>query len=224
MKTLIFCLSLFLPVLDTAYAIDKCKIIKKSEMRLKKNLESLKILRKVHQDQIEAREIQERLLHGENVREIGLLAEAIEEEVQGIETVQQKQVMGFSISVGSVIISSFIIKRLNKDTAGQALRTRLFRAVKPRTGSFLAKNAVNTAFLVSIASTFYLAYQWNQNRDHKNFLKEMVKKLNSVRDLSEQILTLKDKIENDTVAFQLKVEELEDEGLLELRNGEIHCL
>ena len=55
MKTLIFCLSLFLPVLDTAYAIDKCKIIKKSEMRLKKNLESLKILRKVHQDQIEAR-------------------------------------------------------------------------------------------------------------------------------------------------------------------------
>ena len=70
----------------------------------------MKILRKVHQDQIEAREIQERLLHGENVREIGLLAEAIEEEVQGIETVQQKQVMGFSISFGSVIISFIAYK------------------------------------------------------------------------------------------------------------------
>lgn len=224
MKTLLICFSFLLPLMSPAYAIDKCKIIKTSEERLKKDLESLAMLRKVNQDQIEAREIQERLLHGENVREIGLLSESIEEEVQGVESVQQKQAMGFGISVGSVIVASYIIKRINRDSAGQTLKTRLFKSVVPRGRYSLAKHAVNSTLLVSLASTFYLAYHWNQNREHKNFLKEMVKKLNSVRDLSEQITTLKNKIENDTVAFQIKVEELEDEGLLEIRDGEIRCL
>lgn len=224
MKSLIAIISLFFGIMNPVYALDKCKIIKKSEERLKKDLESLAMLQRVHQDQIEAREIKERLLHGEDVREIGLLSEAIEEEVQGVENVSQKQAMGFAVSTGSVIVAGYIIKRLNKDSAGMALKTKLFRAVIPRGRHVPAKHAVNTTLLVGLASSFYLAYQWNQNREHKNFLKELVVKLNSIRDLSEQIITLKNKIENDTVAFQLKVEELEDEGILEIKNGEINCL
>ncbi len=216
--------ALLLGLINPAFAIDKCKIIKKSEERLKRDLESLAMLKRVHQDQIEAREIKERLLHGEDVREIGLLSEAIEEEVSGVESLGQKQAMGFAISTGSVIVAGYIIKRLNKDSAGLALKTKLFKAVLPRGRNYLAKHAVNTTLLIGLASSFYLAYQWNENRQHKNFLKELVKKLNSIRDLSEQIITLKNKIENDTVAFQLKVEELEDEGLLEIKNGEINCL
>jgi len=224
MKTIIACLSLLFSLIQPAFALDKCKIILKTEERLKKDLESLAMLKRVHQDQTEAAEIRERLLHGENVREIGILSEAIEEEVRGIENVQQKQAMGFAISTGSVIVASFIIKRLNKDSAGLALKTRLFKAVAPRGRYKLVKHGINSALLLSLASSFYLAYQWNQNREHKSFLKELVKKLNSVRDLTEQIVTLKNKIENDTVAFQLKVEELEDEGLLEIREGKINCL
>lgn len=207
-----------------ALALDKCQVIKKMEARLHEDRDSLGLMRSIHHDQIAAREIQQRLLHGEDVREIGLLAEAIEEEVLGIETEQQKQAIGFTVSTGSLIVASYIFKRINADSRGLALKTRLFRSIGGVPGKRLAKLGVNSALLISLSSTVYLAYQWNINRKHKNYLKDLVFKLNSIRDLAEDIITLRNKIENDTVNFELKIEELEDLGILEIHDGKIICL
>lgn len=224
---LLFISTLFLWV-QNSYAIDKCKMVKAMDQRLEQDKESLNMLKKIHHEILQAKELKRRILNGEDILEVALLAEAIEEEVQGIKSYDEKVKKGLVISTGSAMLAGFVWFKVNRDTRGLGLGKRLFHSVIPKPGStpgrMLSKVGVNMVLLVSISSTFWLGKQLKENYEKKNLLRDLIKKINKIKDLSGEILVLSNKIDNDQILLDMKIEELEDEGIIEYIDGEIHCL
>ena len=155
---------------------------------------------------------------------MALLAEAIEEEVQGINTYDQKIKTGLVISTGSVMLAGYIWTRVNRDTRGMRFGSRIFKSIIPNKGNFLKKFSVNMLLLSSVASTFWLGHQLSENYNQKNLLAALIKKINRIKDLTGEIIMLSNKIDNDQVLLDMKIEELEDQGIIEYNDGEINCI
>ena len=211
-------------VSHNAYALDKCKLVKVMDKRLETEKESLNMLKKVNHEILEAQELKRRIVNGEDIREVALLAEAIEEEVQGIETYDQKIKTGLVISTGSAMLAGYIWTRVNRDTRGMRLGSRIFKSIIPTQGKLLKKISVNMVLLVSVASTFWLGHQLSENYNQRNLLAALIKKINRIKDLTGEIIMLTNKIDNDQVLLDMKIEELEDQGIIEYNDGEINCL
>jgi hypothetical protein len=209
---------------QTAFAIDKCKVVKAMDKRLETEKESLNMIKKINHEILEAQELKRRIVNGEDIREVALLAEAIEEEVQGIKTYDQKVKKGLIISTGSAMLAGYIWTRVNRDTRGMRLGARIFKSIIPTQGKLLKKISVNMMLLVSVASTFWLGHQLSENYNQRNLLASLIKKINKIKDLTGEILMLANKIDNDQVLLDMKIEELEDQGIIEYNDGEINCL
>jgi hypothetical protein len=209
---------------QSAFAIDKCKFVKTMDKRLEEDKESLMMLKKIHREILEAKELKRRIVDGEDLREVALLAEAIEEEVQGIESYDDKVKRGLVISTGSAMLATYIWTRVNRDTRGMRLGSRIFKSVIPTQGKLLKKISVNMVLLVSVASTFWLSHQLTQNYEQRDILQGLIKKINKIKDLTGEILILTNKIDNDQVILDIKIEELEDQGIIEYNDGEIKCM
>ena len=207
-----------------AFAIDKCKVVKAMDQGLNQDKDSLVMLKKIHHEILEAKELKRRIIDGENIREVGILAEAIEEEVQGIETYDEKVKKGLVVSTGSAMLALYIWTRVNRDTRGINLGKRIFKSVVTTQGKLLKKISVNMVLIVSIASTFWLSRQLINNHNRRSILAGLIVKINKIKDLTGEILMLTNKIDNDQVLLDMKIEELEDEGVIAYSDGDIHCI
>jgi hypothetical protein len=67
-----------------------------------------------------------------------------------------------------------------------------------------------------VASTFWLAYSIKENQDKKKMLAELVTKLNKIKDLTEEVLDLREAVDEREVTFNIKLEELVYENLVEV--------
>lgn len=199
--------------MPSAYALDKCKAVKLMQKELNEKKSDLEKLEAIHREQVEAKEIADRLMNGDEVTEIRLLAEALDEEVGNISSDQKDQGKLVGVSVGAVILSSYIMKKLNKQSVG--FKRKFLAQALPKDRRF-ARHTLNAALVFSVASTFWLAYSIKENQDKKKMLAELVKKLNKIKDLTEEVLDLREEVDEREVTFNLKLEEVLYEGLVEV--------
>lgn len=199
--------------MPNAYALDKCKIVKRMKADLDEKKSDLSKIEEIHRQQVEAKEIADRLMNGDEISEIRLLAEALDEEVGNISKDQVNQGKTAAASVGAVILSTYIIKKLNRSSNG--LKRKFLAQALPKDRRF-ARHTLNAALVLSVASTFWLAYSIKENQDKKKMLAELVNKLNSIKDLTEELIDLREEIDEREVSYNLKLEELIFEGLIEI--------
>ena len=203
--------------MPSAYAIDKCKVVKRMKSELDEKKSDLGKLEAIHREQVEAKEIADRLMNSDEITEIRLLADALDEEVGNISADQKSQGKYVAASVGSVILSSYIIKKLNKGSRG--FKRKILAQAFPKDRRF-GRHTLNAALIFSVASTFWLAHSIKENQDKKKMLAELVNKLNKIKDLTEEVLDLREEVDEREVSYNLKLEELIYEGLVEVVNGE----
>lgn len=199
--------------MPNAYALDKCKIVKRMKSELDEKKSDLSKLEAIHSEQVEAKEIADRLMNGDEISEIRLLAEALDEEVGNISKDQVSQGKTVAASVGSVILSSYIIKKLNRSSVG--FKRKFLAQAIPKDRRFM-RHTLNAALVLSVASTFWLAYSIKENQDKKVMLAELVSKLNSIKDLTEELLDLREEIDEREVTYNLKLEDLVFDGQVEV--------
>ncbi|MBK25178.1 MAG: hypothetical protein CME70_14385 [Halobacteriovorax sp.] len=199
--------------MPSAYALDKCKAVKLMQKDLNEKKKDLEKLEAIHREQVEAKEIADRLMNGDEITEIRLLAEALDEEVGNISKDQKTQGKYVGATVGAVILSSYIIKKLNKGSVG--FKRKFLAQALPKDRRF-GRHTLNAALVFSLASTFWLAYSIKENQDKKTMLAELVNKLNKIKDLTEEVLDLREEVEEREVTFNLKLEEILYEGLVEV--------
>lgn len=216
-------ISLFI---QPSFALDKCKILKRVHSQLNEKKADLLKLEEIHAEQVEAREISDRLMNGDEISEIGLLAEALDEEVSSLSEDQKTSAMKGAASTGAIILSSYIIKKLNKTSIG--FKRKFLAQALPKDRKF-TRHTLNAALVLSVASTFWLAYSIKENQDKKKMLAELVNKLNRIKDLTEEVIDLREEIDEREVTFNIQLEELVYEDLVEVIVGDngkqtLNCL
>lgn len=211
-KSIITCLLLSL-FIQPAMALDKCKVLKRMQSQLDEKKSDLLKLEQIHAEQVEAREISDRLMNGDEISEIRLLAEALDDEVLNIGEEQRTNIMKGAASTGAIILSSYIIKKLNKTSVG--FKRKFLAQALPKDRKF-TRHTLNAALVLSVASTFWLAYSIKENQDKKKMLAELVTKLNKIKDLTEEVLDLREAVDEREVTFNIKLEELVYENLVEV--------
>ncbi len=203
-------LSLFM---QPAFAIDKCKILKRMQSQLLEKKADLINLEQIHDEQVKAKEISDRLMNGDEISEIRLLAEALDDEVTNIGGEQKDAAYQGAASVGAIILSSYIMKKLNKTSVG--FKRKFLAQALPKDRKF-TRHTLNAALVLSVASTFWLAYSIKENQDKKKMLAALVNKLNRIKDLTEEVIDLREEVDEREVTFNIKLEELVFEDLVEL--------
>lgn len=203
-------------ITPSAFALDKCKILKRQHAELNEKKSDLEKMEMIHREQVEAKEIRDRLLNGDEVTEIKLLAEALDDEVKNIYKDQIDQAKYAGVSVGAVIFSTYLIKKINKNLSLKRTFMAQFRMADRR----FARVTLNAALVFSIGSTFWLAYSIKENQDKKKMLAELIVKLNSIRDLTEDLLDLREEVDEMEVVFNIQLEKLLFENGVEVVKGQ----
>lgn len=221
-------LSLSLTVQAQSSRLTKCRLVKHFQQQINEDRESLAMLERLQSEKMQAREIMTQVDDYDDVHEIRLLAEALEEEAGILQEDQSLNVTGaVGTSIGSVMLAAYIVKSVNADTRGLSLRQRIYQgAVMPQRGQRLRKYGFNSALIFGVASTFWLAREIRANQNERNFLYEIIERLNRLRDVSEEIVMLRSQIEDKELILSERIMELEDEGLAKVvgPEPEIECL
>lgn len=207
--------SFLLAFMPSAHALNKCKIIKrlKSELELKKS--DLQKIEAIHRQQVKAKEISSELINSDEIAEIRLLAEALDEEVLSIEEGQVYEAKGVAASIGAVILSSYIIKKLNRKSVGLK-RKILAQAMPKENNRRFTRHSLNAALIFSVASTYVLSKSIKENQDKKQMLTSLIIKLNSIKDLTEDLIDLREEVDEREVTFNIRLEELVFNNIVEV--------
>jgi hypothetical protein len=226
MKNSIIITILFSLLIGPALALDKCKILKRVHAQLKEKKSDLLKLEEIHAEQVAAKEISDRLMNGDEISEIRLLAEALDDEVISIGGEQKSDFIEGGVSTGAIILSSYIIKKLNRTSIG--FKRKFLAQALPKDRKF-TRHTLNAALVLSVASTFWLAYSIKENQDKKKMLAALVTKLNRIKDLTEEVIDLREEVDEREVTFNIKLEELVYEDLIEVITTEsgkqsLNCL
>lgn len=226
MKIGIFTLIFSLLLSSTAYAqgLNKCAFMQSKQARIQEMREALEAMQDLQSERSKAQEIRDLLVDTQDSREIALLAEALEEEARALQSegrFNRNIVIGSGL--GSLILAGLIIKKMKKTAEGANLAARLITAIKSANKTAIGKILTGT-FVVSIAASFWFGSRMSEISDQRAFLISLVTKLDALKDLSDQIIALQEELEQEEIAFALRVEELQAEEVLEIRNGVISCL
>lgn len=226
MKFGILTLIISLLLSSTAYAqgINKCAFMQSKYARIEEMREALNAMKELQAERSHAQEIRDLLVDTHDSREIALLAEALEEESQALQaegSFNRNVVIGSGL--GSLILAGLIIKKMRKSVEGANLAARLIAAIKSANKTVVGKILTGT-FVVSIAASIWFGSRLNEISDQRKFLVSLIAKLDALKDLSDQIVALTEELEQEEIAFSLRVEDLQAEGILEYRQGVINCL
>lgn len=207
-----------------ASTLTKCRLVQHFKNQIDNEKESLRMLELLQAQKMEAKDLMSNVGDSDDVHEILILAEALEEEA-GMRASSRSRhgVLATSAGVGSVILASYIVKRVNEDTRGLRLRQRVRRGVLPQRGQRLRKYGFNSALVLSIASTYWLAKEAKRNQSEMNYLYQVIDKLDRLKDLTESILKLRSDIQDKELILSERIMELEDEGLAKMKAGELIC-
>lgn len=203
--------------------INKCLMLKEQQNLLMRDRELLSKMNLLQNEKQQAEQLREHLLSGATPREIALFTEDQVNELALIAENEDVEAITGVASVGALMVTTYIIKRLNTDTRGQAFLKRLQMQLFPKKRIFV-KSLLNTSFLLAIAGSLYSGVRIYQNQQKKKDLKSIINDLNELKDLSEKIVSMKDNIESQEIAYHLNAEELESQGLIKRdKNGQFDC-
>lgn len=220
--SLVSFLLLMSPLAQAQSEIDKCKMLKEQQHMLARDKEVLEKMQTLQREKQMAEEMREHLLSGATPREIALFTEDQVNELALIAESDDVTQMAGVASIGALMVTSYIIKRLNTDTRGQTFLKRLRMQLFPEKRIFV-KTLLNTTFLATIAGSLYSGVRLYQNHNRRLELNQIIAELNKLRDLSEQITTLRDTIESQEIAFHLNADDLEEQGLIKRNKSGFDC-
>jgi hypothetical protein len=211
----------------------ECEVLQFLNEELKNDQLNLERLWSLHQEQLQVKELRERLIRGEDTREILMLAEALDQEAEILDSQKIPLATGIMVSSGALILSSLVIKRINKDVAGQGFKALLssqFSLKLPPDAkpTFFdktrwMKHGINAGITLSVVATVAMSYKLVQTFNHASELRELLERLSKLRDLSSQIITVREKIESDQIEIASKADQLVANGQLKIKNGEFIC-
>ncbi len=207
-------------------SINQCDLVTNFGNQIERDRESLYMMRRIQADYFEAKNLIQRVGDEDNIHEILLLAEALEEESNLHAESRSRNAYGVTgTSVGSVILATYIVRKVNADTRGLSLRQRVLRGtILPERGQRLRRYGFNSALVFNMISTFWLVKEYRKNNNQINYLAEVIDQLNRLKDLSEEINLLESQIQSKEIVFEERVMQLEDMGLAKITSDGLKCL
>ena len=221
---LVTLLSLIISTQSFAQGLDKCAFMKSKQAKIIEMKEALAAMKDLQAERSKAREIRDLLVDTADSREIALLAEALDDEARALEAdgrFNRNVVIGSSL--GSVILAGLMIKKMKSTAQGANVLARLITAIKSANKTAVGKILTGT-FVVSIAASFWFSKRMNEIDDKREFLISLVVKLDALKDLADQIVSLEEELEQEEISFGIRIEQLRSEGVLGYNGAELQCL
>lgn len=206
MKTLIhtlFIIALSLQTQALWAETRACQQFQMIQSEITQQNNDLRKLRDLHRLKLQAEEIKSQLLNSESEREILILAERIEEQVNEERGSRTFNATGTGVSIGAIMLSSYFLRKISSGTQGLALKDRIIAQVKPTGQGALVRTLINSTLFMSVVGTLWLGYRVTQNQSQISHLGSLIDQLNELRDLSSQIRTLDDHLEEMSIQLEL---------------------
>ncbi len=206
MKTLIhtlFILALSLQTQALWAQTKACQQFQMIQLEITQQNNDLRKLRELHRLKLQADEIKNQILNSESEREILILAERIEEQVNEERGARTFNAAGAGVSVGAIMLSSYFLRKIARGTQGLALKDRIIAQVKPTGQGAAVRTLINSSLFVSVVGTLWLGYRVTQNQSQIAHLGSLIDQLNGLSDLSSQIRTLDDHLEEMSIQLEL---------------------
>lgn len=157
----------------------------------------------LQQEILRAREIQNQLVDSESGREILLLAERFEEEMNDHRSDRNTSIGVAGASLGSIVVASYFINRLAQSSQGLAFKERLMIQLRPKGDRVIVRTLLNTTVFVAVVSTLWSAYQINQHQNQVDKLAALIDQINKLWDLSGTISQIREHLEELEVQQEL---------------------
>lgn len=174
-------------------------------------------LTEIQQEKMKAQRIREGLVNNESEREILLLAEAMQSEIDKLKKDQISNYVSGGLSLGTVVMSSYFIRKMSATQAGVSFKRKLLRQLNPTGPRAGIRTLTNSVFFIGTVASMYVFYQVNKNQDEMKILSDMIDQLNLIRDFSNQVQNLDEHIEEMQVSFEILLEQI-----IEERTGQWH--
>lgn len=203
MKNLI--LSLFLIAPFFSVQAQMCEMVPLIEREIETQETELRSYLALQQEILQAREIQAQIVNTESGREILLLAERLDQELELEGDLRNQSAMIGSASLGSLVLAGYFIRQLSQSTQGLAFKARLMAQIRPTGEKALVRTLLNTAVFVSVVSTLWNAYQVYQHQSEVERLRELVLKLNELWDLTGPINEIREHLEELSIQKELLI-------------------
>tara|TARA_R110002049_G_scaffold280083_4_gene459324 strand:- start:487 stop:1167 length:681 start_codon:yes stop_codon:yes gene_type:complete len=226
MKTtaLTLILSLFVTSASFAQGLDKCAFMKSKEIKIQEMKEALAAMQDLQAERSRAREIRDLLVDTTDSREIALLAEALDDEARALQADGRfNRNVAIGTGLGSFILAGLMIKRMKSSAEGVTVMAKLMNGLKSGNKTAVGKILTGT-FVFALATTFWFSSRVSEINDSREFLVSLVVKLDSLKDLADQIIGLQEELEQEEISFAIRVDDLRADGVLEYTNGELKCL
>ncbi len=204
--------SLFLNTMAFAQGIDRCAFMRVKQTRVEELRNALAAMQELHAERARAREIRDMLVDTADAREVALLAQALEDEASALRADQNlNRNIAIGSGLGSIILAGLLIKRMKATSAGLSTWQNLLAALKNGNKRTIGRILSGT-FVVSVAAAFWFNRQRADIADKREFMAQLVEKLDTLKDLSEQIQSISEDLEEEEIAFALRIEQLQSEG------------
>ncbi len=224
-KLLIWPLSMLLFFQSTtlsAAGLDPCKMIATLKARIEMDREQLQSVADLYHSKLAAQALRERLPELisdpktitladrlETDQEINntilLLADALDRSAEGLNDDSIDILALEGVSVGALILSSYIVKRMHKDQQGlKAIFMAHFKTPATGKAKYL-RYGVNMSMLAGVIGTLYLGHRTYKNTMNARELRSIMRELEAISIDVEQMVTLRNQIEEDVV----RIEQLE---------------
>ena len=225
MKQIILLIGLII-LARNSFAMDK-RCLRKTvfEKQISKYQDNLQKVRDINYAQLDSKRLEGILLDPNN--EANVLSVRDQKVIELANAISQQTSDNYKAmaSGATLLVSSYAISRLNRDTRGQALLRRVFAHLSFKKVKGNVKKHISTvAVITSVAQLAWYGYNFKRNSDMRKDLEEMILKLNDIADTTETLENLQADLEDVTIQYENLVEELLDEGMLkELDNGKYVC-
>lgn len=199
----------------------QCQLAKyfKSQVEIKRD--NLEALYELHRQQVQARELQEHINRNDitedgsyDLEQLREIINTLEREMGVQESRRNSGPYYLSASLGTVMLSVYVYYQLN-------MRTPELRAAPATSARRLVPS---TALVLSAASSFWLWRELQTASEQKQQLKTVVEKLNSLRDLSQDIAEFGQELEQQEDILYRQLSQLERQGLAKFDGEKISCL
>lgn len=224
-KILIWSISILLIIQSSglsAAGLDPCKMISTLKTRIETDRKQLQSVADLYHSKLDAQALRERLPElisdpktitladrletDQDVNNtILLLADALDRSAEGLNDDSLNILALEGVSVGALILSTYIVKRMHKN---QKNLKALFKAhfKTPATGKAkYLRYGINMSILASVVGTLYLGHRTYKNTMNARELRVIMRELEAISIDVEQMVTLRDQIEEDVV----RIEQLE---------------
>ena len=209
-------------VLPETFSKAVCKVLEINQKSIENRLEERSALAKLQLSLYEATELQNRLQDPENLQEAEMLDEALINEMALISEEKQGRTYKAVASIGSLMVFSYVVKRMYASSAGKTMLARIKAQANPFRGGVI-KNVVNSALVVSLGMSVYSIYKIKQTNDQMNNLQDLIDKLNQLKDQAQNLAKMTIEIEEMETCFWFKADYLVDQGFATIEDSKLVC-